>query len=264
MKSSETSSKPLSKTALKSGKQIRLNKYLADSGLGSRRKVEQLILAGRITINGEVCVDLAMQVDASHDLVEYEGEAIKPDTKMLYIAFNKPRGYIVTQHDEHDRKTIYSLLPDFAQKCNYAGRLDKNSEGLLLITNDGDLINKLTHPRSKVEKVYKVDISPRLNGYQLEQLRRGVEIEGGKTYPAGVFVKKDADNKMTLKMVITEGRKRQIRLMVETVGGKVHNLKRLQFGPLKLGKLEPGMWRPLTVYEVRDLKRDNEKGKIKK
>ncbi len=96
MKSSETSSKPLSKTALKSGKQIRLNKYLADSGLGSRRKVEQLILAGRITINGEVCVDLAMQVDASHDLVEYEGEAIKPDTKMLYIAFNKPRGYIVT------------------------------------------------------------------------------------------------------------------------------------------------------------------------
>ncbi|PKN80871.1 MAG: ribosomal large subunit pseudouridine synthase B [Candidatus Cloacimonetes bacterium HGW-Cloacimonetes-1] len=249
---------------MKPGKQIRLNKYLADSGLGSRRKVEQLILAGRITINGEVCVDLAMQVDSSHDLVEYEGETVKPDTKMLYIAFNKPRGYIVTQHDEHDRKTIYSLLPDLAQKCNYAGRLDKNSEGLLLITNDGDLINKLTHPKSKVEKVYKVDISPRLNGYQLEQLRRGVEIDGGKTYPAGVFVKKDADNKMTLKMVITEGKKRQIRLMIETVGAKVHNLKRLQFGPLKLGKLEPGMWRPLTVYEVRDLKRDNEKGKIKK
>ncbi|HRY83899.1 MAG TPA: pseudouridine synthase, partial [Candidatus Cloacimonadota bacterium] len=175
----------------------RLNKFLAESGLGSRRKVESLIQEGRISINGSVCRELATRIDPDQDEVRLDGEAIKAREKFYYLILNKPRGFVVTRSDEQGRRTVYDLLPEFAAAAIYAGRLDKDSEGLLLFTNDGDLVNRLTHPTFKVEKVYKADIDRKLSRNQLELLRTGVEIEGGKTRSAGVFVKSETDNAMT-------------------------------------------------------------------
>lgn len=239
---------------------VRLNKFLAESGLGSRRKVESLILEGRISVNGKDCRELSTQIDPEKDEVRLDGEAISVRAKFYYLLLNKPRGFVVTRSDEQGRKTVYDLLPEFASSAIYAGRLDKDSEGLLLFTNDGDLVNRLTHPTFKVEKVYKADIDRKLSRNQLELLRTGVEIEGGKTRSAGVFVKAETDSSMTLKVVITEGKKRQIRLMMEAVGAHVRNLKRLQFGPLKLKDLPSGRWRMLTPGEVKALKVTIDKG----
>lgn len=242
---------------------IRLNRFLASAGLGSRRKVEELITSGKVTINGTVVKDLSTTIDPETDRVVCQGKDVRSETEMKYLVLNKPKGYIVSASDELGRHTIYELLPDFSSNFRYAGRLDKNSEGLLLVTNDTGMINRLTHPTFKVEKVYKVDIDRKLGKIQLENLRKGVEIEGGKTRPAGVFVKSESDTGMTLKMVITEGRKRQIRLMLEAVGAKVRNLKRLQFGPLKLKDLPSGRWRFLTEGELKALKMTVEKGFVK-
>lgn len=238
----------------------RLNKFLAAAGFGSRRKVEALITDGKVKINGAVVKDLSTQVDSAKDEVICEGKAVKAAVEYKYLVLNKPRGYIVSASDELGRQTIYSLLPEFAAGYNYAGRLDKNSEGLLLITNDGNMINRLAHPSFKVEKVYKCDINRKLSKAQLEILRTGVEIEGGRTRPAGIFVKAESDSAMSLKVVITEGRKRQIRLMIEAVGAKVTSLKRLQFGPLKLKELPSGRWRFLTDGELKALKTTIDKG----
>lgn len=255
MNSSPNSTRPSSKTASKPGKSLRLNRFLADCGLGSRRKVEELITSGKILVNKEICLDLSCKIDPAADEVTLKGKGpLVLRQNQVYLMLHKPRGYVVTRQDEFDRNTIYELLPGNSGDLNYAGRLDKESEGLLLLTTDGDLINKLTHPRNKVEKVYKAEISRRLSKKELDTLRRGVQIEGGRTHSAGVFVKNSTDCGMTLKFVITEGRKRQIRQMVEAVGAKVTQLRRLQFGTLKLKDLPPGRWRPLTPAEIRSLK----------
>jgi pseudouridine synthase len=261
MNSSKRSSKPSSRTASNAGEPLRLNRYLADCGLGARRKVEQLIVAGKIMVNGEVCVDLARRIDIANDTVLYDGKELHPRTRFLYLILNKPRGYVVSRSDELGRDTIYKLLPEGAKDLTYAGRLDRNSEGLLLMTNDGDMINRLTHPNFKVEKVYKVETTSRLSKAQLDQLRAGVLIEGGMTRSAGVYVKNETERGMTLKVVITEGRKRQVRNMFRAVGANVRALKRLQFGPLMLKSLPLGQWRPLTDGELRALKAVTRKGK---
>ncbi len=260
MKQSASSSKPSCKTALKAGETVRLNRYLADCGLGSRRKVEEIITAGRIKVNGSICTDLSCQIDPGTDSVEADGQALSVITKKMYLILNKPRGYVVSQSDELGRQTVYELLPENAAGMPYAGRLDKNSEGLLLFTNDTGLINQLTHPSHKVEKVYKVDIDRPLKHKELELLRSGVEIEGGITLPAGVYVKHESEKSCTLKIVITEGRKRQIRQMIEAVGAKVRSLKRVQFGPIHLNDLPTGRWRMLEMMEVRALFSEKTKG----
>ncbi len=261
MSSSSSYIKTSSRTVSKAGEEVRLNRYLADCGLGSRRKVEELITAGRVKLNGEVCTDLSMRVNPDKDELHLDNKLLSARKQKMYIVLNKPRGYVVTQSDEMGRQTVYSLLPDYAQNLAYAGRLDKNSEGLLLFTNDTSLINLLTHPNYKVEKVYKVDIDRPLKKKELDVLRNGVEIEGGITQKAGVFVKEESETAMSLKMVITEGRKRQIRQMIEAVGAKVLRLRRMQFGPLKLKELPSGRWRNLEAGEVRAL--FSEKAKIK-
>ncbi len=253
MSSSVSSTKTSSKTASKSGEGTRLNRFLADCGLGSRRKVESLITEGRISINGRICTDLAQRVEPAKDQVSLDGKAVTANQEKQYLILNKPRGYVVSQSDELGRETVYALLPEKSRQLAYAGRLDKNSEGLLLLTNDTALINLLTHPNYKVEKVYKVDIDRPLRKKELDALRRGVEIEGGLTMPAGIYVKSETETSMSLKVVITEGRKRQIRQMMEAVGAKVRSLKRLQFGPLKLKDLPTGRWRKLEPGEVRAL-----------
>lgn len=231
-------------------KQVRLNKYLAEAGFGSRRKVEELIIDGKVFINDIRVTDLATQVEPDHDKVKVDGKPVETDTQKVYILLNKPRSYVVTRQDEFDRKTIYKLLPDFAQNCVSAGRLDMDSEGLLLVTNDGDLVQDLTHPTKKVEKTYRVEVDQPLYKRQLEDLRTGVVIEGYKTRPAGVFVRSNKPGNVVLKMIISEGKKRQIRLMLEAVGRRVLNLRRIQIGEIELGKLPVGMWRLCSRSEM--------------
>ncbi|MCB5224783.1 MAG: pseudouridine synthase [Candidatus Cloacimonadaceae bacterium] len=255
MNSSRGSSTPSSKTASKPGEGIRLNRWLAQSGVCSRRDADELIRSGEVRVNGEICTDLSCRVDPEKDQVSLRGEELQPQTEMVYLMLNKPRGVLVTRADEFGRDTIYALLPQGAHNLRYAGRLDKGSEGLLLMTNDGELINALTHPKRGVEKVYRVEINRVLNKKELGDLRRGVPIEGGLTRPAGVFVKSQTEGGMTLKIVITEGRKRQIRQMLEAVGARVKRLKRLQFGTLQLKDLPEGRWRHLTPTELRSLKK---------
>ena len=261
MSSSRVSSGRSSKTASNAGEGIRLNRFLAENGLGSRRKTEELISSGRVSINGQTVTDLGRRVNPLEDEVKVDGKALGITKDLLYLVLNKPRGYVVSHADEQGRDTIYKLLPVEAANLNYAGRLDKNSEGLLLLTNDGDMINLLTHPNFKVEKVYKVDVTPHLSRAAITQLREGVAIEGGMTLSAGVYVKSEHEGGMTLKVVIREGRKRQIRQMVEAVGGKVKSLKRLQFGPLMLKNLATGAWRPLNPIELKALRYICDKGK---
>lgn len=252
MKYSKTSSKQPSKTALKPGEGLRLNRFLADCGLGSRRKVEELILAGEIMVNGAVCLDLAQRILPT-DTVKYQGTKLEKATEKIYLVLNKPTGFVVSSSDEYGRKTVYDLLPEAYRHLPYAGRLDRNSEGLLFFCSEGDLINKLTHPSYEVEKVYKVIIFGRLNKEKLEQLRHGVMIEGGLSKSAGVFVKEVSAEESELKLVISEGRKRQIRQMIEAVGARVKSLKRMQFGPLKLKDLPSGRWRILSKSEINSL-----------
>jgi 23S rRNA pseudouridine2605 synthase len=258
VKSSQVSSKQLSKTALKPGKTVRLNRFLADCGLGSRRKVEALITAAQISVNGEICTDLSSQIDPSRDQVCYDGRVLSAEAEKIFIVLNKPTGYVVSQKDEYSRKTVYDLLPEKYASLPYAGRLDKSSEGLLLFCNDGKLIKQLTHPSHKVEKVYRVQVEPKLTRAAIARLRQGVEIEGGRTQSAGVYVKSETEQGMSLKMVITEGRKRQIRYMLEAVGGKVRSLRRVQFGPLLIKDLPLGRWRPLLAPEIRALYKASE------
>ncbi len=254
MSSSKTSLKPSSKTVSNAGEGIRLNRFLASKGFGSRRKADELIQGGRVSLNGQLCLDLGTKIDPNKDHVSVDGESLQTQEKLLYLILNKPKGYVVTHSDEKQRATIYELLPPEAQNMNYAGRLDKNSEGLLLLTNDGELINRLTHPSFKVEKVYKAVVSPPLSRKSIQMLRAGVPIQGGESLPAGVYVKEEKERSMVLKLVIREGRKRQIRQMIEAVGSRVMNLKRLQFGPLLLKNLPLGHWRPLTPSEIKSLK----------
>lgn len=263
MKSFQVSSKQSSKTASKPGETVRLNRFLADCGLGSRRGVETLITDGKISVNGTICKDLASQVDPSQDEVRYQGKILSIEKK-TYLVLNKPMGYVVSQKDEFDRKTVYDLLPDEFTNLPYAGRLDKNTEGLLLFCNDGTLIKQLTHPSYEVEKVYRVQIEPKISLTAIEKLRQGVVIDGGLTQSAGVFVKSQSNTGMSLKVVISEGRKRQIRLMIKAVGARVINLKRVQFGPLFIKDLPVGRWRPLTADEVRALYKTAASAKLAK
>ncbi|HCM15296.1 MAG TPA: ribosomal large subunit pseudouridine synthase B [Candidatus Cloacimonas sp.] len=232
---------------------MRLNRYLALCGLGSRRKVEALITRGLVSVNGVVQKDLATVIDPAADEMRYMGKVISPKDEKIYIILNKPTGYVVTQKDEYDRKTVYDLLPEKFANLPYAGRLDKNSEGLLLFTDDGELIKRLTHPSHKVEKISRVRLEPKLSKAAILKLREGVEIEGGITQSAKVYVKSSTDTDMLLRIGITEGRKRQLRYMIEAVGGKVKHLRRVQFGPIVLGDLPVGRWRPLLPVELRGL-----------
>lgn len=240
-------------------KTIRLNKFLAEAGLGSRRKVEELIITGKISVNGEIVTDLSTQVNPNKDKVIALGKPVSIESKKVYLLLNKPKSYVVTKQDEFDRKTIYKLLPDFAANCVSAGRLDMDTEGLLLITNDGDLVQALTHPTKNVEKVYRVEVDLPLSKRQLDDLRHGVIIEGYRTKSAGVFVKSNKSGDVVLKMVISEGKKRQIRLMLESIGRKVINLKRIQIGEIELGKLPVGMWRLCSHSEVNYLMKIKQK-----
>jgi len=234
---------------------VRINKFLAECNLGSRRSVEKLIEERRVSVNDNICCDLSTSIDPDNDTVKLDNKIITSKKEYVYIILNKPPKYIVTKKDEFNRKTVYDLLPVFKSNIVPVGRLDYETEGLLILTDDGEFANKITHPKSKIEKVYKVTINGYLSNDDLIRLQKGVEIDRKLTLPAKVFLKDRTANNTVIRMTISEGRNRQVRRMIEAVGLSVLKLKRLQVGNIKLGKLPVGMWRELTQREINSLRR---------
>lgn len=233
---------------------IRIQKMIADSGVCSRRKAEELITKGRVKVNGRP-VKLGDKCGFK-DLITIDGERIDMPKKKAfrYIMLNKPRGYVTTVSDEMDRRCVMDLLEDVEERVYPVGRLDRNSEGLLLFTNDGEFANSIMHPSRHISKTYRVTVRPDISDEQLVELSSGVVIDGRKTMPASVIVKEKEEGRVVLLITIKEGRNRQIRKMCEAVGLEVARLRRISVGPIKLGMLKPGTYRDLTAEELRAIR----------
>lgn len=227
---------------------VRLNRFLAAAGLGSRRGCELIIRSGQVTINGKPTTDLATHV-AEGDSVKVGGRLVRPE-KFLTVLFYKPRGVVCTRADEHDRGTIFDLLPRNWPRLFHVGRLDKESEGLLILTNDGELALRLTHPRYKIEKEYEVLLEKPFERELCKKLLTGFTIEGGRAKAEHVVYVSPTRIKVTLR----QGLKRQIRLMFYTLGHEVKALRRSRIGPLRHEALKPGEWRFLTEKEIAALR----------
>ena len=235
---------------------MRINKYISSSGLCSRRAAEEYIKNGQVKVNGKTTTDLATDIDENNDTVTVSGQKITPVTHMIYIMFYKPKGCISTLSDEKDRKTIMDYLGDFEGKRIYpVGRLDYDTEGLLLLTNDGELSNKLTQPISEIAKTYLVKIEGDIPESDLARLRNGVTIDGIKLKRCKIKVTEKGEGFTKMEVTIYEGKNREIHKMFETVGKNVVFLKRIKIGDLKLGGLGRGAYRYLTPKEVDYLKR---------
>lgn len=234
----------------------RLQKVLSECGFTSRRKAEQMILEGRVTVNGRPA-GIGQKV-GPRDLIAVDG--MKVDTssaakKHVYLMLNKPRGYVTTMSDELGRRDITALTQNVGARVYPVGRLDRNSEGMLLLTNDGEFANLLMHPRHHVSKRYRVTVRPDITDEQLMTLSEGVELEDGTiTLPADVRIIDRQEGRVVVDITLNEGKNRQIRRMCETVGLEVARLKRVAIGPIKLGMLKVGTWRHLSKEEVDSLK----------
>ena len=235
----------------------RLQRIIAHAGLASRRQAEQWILAGRITVNGRRVRELGTRADTALDSICVDGRVLRPAASRVCLAFHKPVGVITTMRDTEGRPSVADYLRAGAHPAGVvpAGRLDYGTSGLLLLTNDGDLAYRLTHPRYGVHKVYEVKLSGMPSEGQLDRLRRGVKLEDGVTAPAEVQVLRRLKQKVWLKVELREGRNREIRRMVEVVGHTVERLVRSHFGPIALGQLPRGEIRPLTQGEEKRLRR---------
>ncbi len=240
----------------------RIQKVLSDQGVCSRRAAEQMIAEGRVKVNGHP-VSVGDKMDPDFDKVSVDGRDIPILRKRqyIYLMLNKPRGYITTASDELGRKTVMDLLKDVPTRVYPVGRLDKDSEGLLLLTDDGEFANLMTHPSSEVGKLYRVTVRPRATEAQIVQMSSGVVLDDGdKTAPAVIHVTTDEPGRTVLEMTIHEGKNRQIRRMCEAVGLEVIRLKRSAEGPVKLGMLQPGEYRELKKIEVSALRSAATKG----
>ncbi|MDZ7320002.1 MAG: rRNA pseudouridine synthase [candidate division KSB1 bacterium] len=231
---------------------IRLNKYLSRCGLAARRKCDLLIRSGRVAINNQVVTSLGQSVDEAHDVVTVDGHKVAPRSDMVYILLHKPAGYITTVSDERGRRTVMSLIPETYQVVP-VGRLDKDTTGVLLMTNDGQLAYQLTHPKFEIDKIYRLELDTPITKAHVQQLQAGVLLEDGMTSPCEVQV--SPRNRRRLTMAIHEGRKRQIRRMLASLGYHVLRLARVQFATLTVRGLAPGQWRLLTPAEINRLKR---------
>ena len=233
---------------------IRLQKYLAICGIASRRTSEKIILDGRVAVNGEIVSEMGVQVDETKDIVTVDGEIIRPESEKHYIAYNKPIGEVTTVSDPEGRATVMDKFADYPVRLFPVGRLDYDSEGLLLLTNDGDMMNRVLHPSHEVLKTYWTKMSAHVTHEEISALRKGVMIDGKLTSPASVRLIRENTFDTVLLISIHEGRNRQVRKMAEAVGHKVISLRRVGFGPVLLGDLPTGMWRPLTKEEIDKLK----------
>lgn len=231
---------------------LRLNKYIASTGFCSRRKADELIEAGNVCVNGEQITELGFIIN-SKDKVTVNGELIKPKT-LTYIRYYKPAGYITTMDDEKGRKTIYDILPEEIHNLKPVGRLDKDSTGLLILTNDGDFINQLAHPSIKVPKVYRVCASGKLTMNDLVLMEKGIEIEKNQIAYAFARIVEFEGKNTILEMVLYQGLNRQIRKMLEILGHPVISLKRLSMGPVDLSGLKKGQFKYLKPKQVQEIR----------
>lgn len=228
---------------------MRINKYLASCGLGSRRKCENLILEGKISVDGRVVRELSLDITENAN-VEYCGKPVKLSGRKVYIMLNKPKCYITSMHDEKDRKIVMDLLKDCKERVFPVGRLDYNTQGLLLLTNDGDWANEIIHPSKHIPKTYEVLLKVQLTNKQMNSIRNGIMIDSKRTLPAKVQIVEKRDNYFVTYVTIFEGRNREIRKMFEFLNVTIYGLKRLKIGGLELGDLGEGKYRYLNNNEI--------------
>ncbi|WP_099204306.1 pseudouridine synthase [Scatolibacter rhodanostii] len=238
--------------------QIRLQKVLAECGVASRRKSEELIITKRVRVNGKLA-EIGDKV-TKKDVITVDGEAIQAVKEKVYLALHKPRGFVTTMQDEKGRKCVASLVENLPGRIYPVGRLDKDSEGLLLMTNDGDFANKIMHPANHIPKTYRVTVRPSINEDQLNKIATGIMIDNQMTLPAKVKVLQEEPGRVVLEIVLHEGRNREIRKMCEAIGLEVARLKRITVGPVRLGMLQQGSYRELTKEEMRILAAEVKKG----
>ena len=228
----------------------RLQKIISRAGLMSRRKAEEFILAGRVTVDGKIISELGAKADTEKNKICVDGKELKFDAEKIYILLNKPRGYLSTAKDDRGRRTVLDLVSGIEERIFPVGRLDFDSEGLILLTNDGDLMNKLLHPKFKIAKTYRVKFQGEVTEEKLNLLRSGIELDDGMTAPAEIFLL----NSSTAEITIHEGRNRQVRRMFAAIGCEVKNLRRIKFANLTLKNLPLGKYRKLTQKEISELK----------
>ena len=236
---------------------LRLQKIISQAGLASRRTAEKLIAEGRVTVNGETVREMGTKADPGRDDIRIDGRRVKSAERLRYILLYKPGGYMTTRSDPQHRRTVMDLLHGVKEYIYPVGRLDYDTQGLLLLTNDGDLAAKLTHPRHEVERTYEAHVAGMPDEEAIERLRRGIPLDGRRTMPADVLLanKGRRDHNGVLLITIREGRNRQVRRMLDAVGHPVQSLRRIRFGPLGIRGLKPGEWRDLTDAEVEKLKK---------
>ena len=232
---------------------VRINKFIASSGICSRREADSLIQNGKVKVNGKTVSELGFSVDDKKDKVEVEGKLIH-SVKLDYYKFYKPAGYITTSDDEKGRKTIYDLLPERLYHLKPVGRLDKDSTGLIILTNDGELINQLTHPSVKVPKIYLVKVESKIPRKDLEAISAGVEIEKGKIAYADITVLEMDSSSTTMRITLFQGMNRQIRKMFEHFGYEVKSLKRIQHATITIDGMKRGEFKQLKPKNVKELK----------
>ncbi|MBQ6267463.1 MAG: rRNA pseudouridine synthase [Clostridia bacterium] len=233
---------------------MRLQKFLSEAGVASRRKAEEMIRSGLVKVNGKPA-QIGDQVDPAHDKVTVAGRRVHPAATQRYLLLNKPRGYVTTTNDELGRKCVTALLNGVQERVYPVGRLDRVSEGALLLTNDGAFANAMMHPKHHVPKTYVVTLRPGITAAQAEQLSDGIELDGRMTAPADVRIVTQEEGRAVAEIILYEGRNRQIRRMCEALGLEVARLRRTAVGPVRLGMLRPGEWRDLTPQEVETLLR---------
>lgn len=228
---------------------MRINKYIAAAGIASRRAADTLILNGKVTVNGQRILEPGMDI-GDGDVVMVNDVPIHPQTKKYYIMLHKPDGYITTTHDQFERASVLDLITDVHARIFPVGRLDYHTEGLLLLTNDGDFANALTHPSHKIYKTYLARVKGFPDPADITRLARGIVLEDGKTAPAKVLVTRQYSDGVEISISIYEGKNRQVRRMLEAIGVKVISLTRISIGHIKLGHLPKGKWRHLTEAEI--------------
>ena len=231
---------------------IRLQKFLSEAGVASRRKAEEMIRNGAVKVNGHIA-QIGDSVDPKKDSVTVKGKKITKQTNMRYILLNKPRGYVTTTDDDLGRKCVLELVKDVKERIYPVGRLDRVSEGALIMTNDGAFANAMMHPSKHVPKTYRVTVRPEPTSEQIDILSTGVELDGRMTAPADVYIVAKEEGRAVLEIVLHEGRNRQIRRMCEAVNLEVARLRRIAVGSVKLGMLQTGQWRDLTPQELESL-----------
>lgn len=255
---------------------VRLNKFLADCGIVSRRKADELIAEGLITVNGKKVYELGVKIDPAYDHVKYQGKLVKPEDKKVYYAFYKPKNVVTTTTDPQGRFTVLDYFTKVRYRLFPVGRLDWDTEGLLFVTNDGEFANKVSNPKSEILKTYQAKLSGIPTPHQLEKLKNGVSIEGGgKVYAEKVeLLKGKSDEKPWVQISITEGKNRQIRKMFSKLGFDVIKLKRISIGSFKIGALKPGEFLEMGLADIQrvfhvkeeqtDTRKKNQKISVKK